>query len=103
MTIGHAMKVDKETQIKADVFDRLIKHLQENTDIQNIDLMITGGFCRNCFYKWYKESADKMGEHISIEESQEKIYGIPYAEFKSKYQKLATPEQLAVFAKIHKK
>lgn len=97
------MSNDKETQIKAAVFDRLVKHLQDNTDIQNIDLMITGKFCRNCFYKWYKEAADNVGEDISIEQAQEKIYGMPYSEFKEKHQTPATPEQLAAFEKIHKK
>lgn len=97
------MSNDKTTEIKAAVFDRLVKHLQDNTDIQNIDLMITGKFCRNCFYKWYKEAADHVGEDISIEQAQEIIYGMPYGEFKEKYQTPATPEQLAAFEKIHKK
>lgn len=94
---------DKEIQIKAAVFDRLIKHLQDNTDIQNIDLMITGKFCRNCFYKWYHEAAESLGEPISITQAQEKIYGMPYEVFKEKYQTPATPEQLAAFEKIHPK
>lgn len=96
------MNNDKETQIKAAVFDRLVKHLQDNTDIQNIDLMITGKFCRNCFYKWYKEAAENLGETISVEQAQEEIYGMPYSEFKEKHQTPATPEQLAAFEKIHK-
>lgn len=92
---------DKTTQIKAAVFDRLVEHLQNNTDIQNIDLMITGKFCRNCFYKWYKEAADELGESITIEQAQETIYGMPYAEYKEKHQTPATAEQLEAFAKIH--
>lgn len=97
------MKVDKETQIKAAVFDRLVKHFQENTDIQNIDLMITGKFCRNCFYKWYKEAADELGEIMTVEQAQETVYGMPYADFKEKYQTPATAEQLAAFEKVHPK
>ncbi|MBS9777375.1 MAG: DUF1244 domain-containing protein [Gammaproteobacteria bacterium] len=97
------MTVDKETQIKAAVFDRLVQHFQYNTDIQNIDLMITGKFCRNCFYKWYKTAAQELGEDVSVEEAQEKIYGMPYSDYKEKYQKPTTPEQLAAFEKVHKK
>ncbi len=95
------MKTDKEIQIKAAVFDRLIKHLQDNTDIQNIDLMITGKFCRNCFYKWYKAAAEELGESMTLEEAQEAIYGMPYTEYKEKYQTPATEEQFAALAKIH--
>lgn len=94
--------MNKETEIKAAVFDRLVKHLQDNTDIQNIDLMITGKFCRNCFYKWYKAAAEELGESVTIEEAQEKIYGMPYSEYKEKHQTPATPEQMAAFEKIHK-
>ncbi len=95
------MTKDKEIQIKAAVFDRLVEHLQNNTDIQNIDLMITGKFCRNCFYKWYKAAAEELGEEMSVETAQEAIYGMPYSEYKEKYQTPATEEQLAAFAKIH--
>lgn len=96
------MTPEKEMAIKAAVFDRLLKHLQEHTEVQNIDLMITGDFCRNCFYKWYKAAADELGEDISIESAQHAIYGMPYAEFKEKYQQPATEEQLAAFAAIEK-
>lgn len=96
------MTTEQENAIKAAVFDRLVKHLQSHTDIQNIDLMITGQFCRNCFYKWYKAAADDLGEDISIEDAQEIIYGMPYAEYKAKYQTPATPEQLAAFNALPK-
>lgn len=89
-----------DDKIKAAVFDKLIKHLQDRTNVQNIDLMITGGFCRNCFYKWYQSFADEMGQPISKEEAQLKIYGMPYEEWKEKYQTPATPEQMAAFQKI---
>ncbi len=93
-------KVDDK--IKAAVFDRLIKHLQDNTDVQNIDLMITGQFCRNCFYKWTKEAADAEGVALSVEEAQAYVYGMPYGEWKEKYQKPATDEQMEAFNRIHK-
>ncbi|MGY8985383.1 MAG: DUF1244 domain-containing protein [Sphingomonadales bacterium] len=80
--------------IEAAVFRRLIKHLQNRTDVQNIDLMGYGGFCRNCFYKWYKEEAENLGEEVSIEDAQEFIYAMPYGEYKKKFQTPATPEQL---------
>jgi uncharacterized protein len=82
------------TEIEAAVFRRLIKHLQTRTDVQNIDLMGYGGFCRNCFYKWYKEEAINLGEEVSLEEAQEIIYGMPYQNYKNKHQTKATPEQL---------
>lgn len=96
-----AKETAKETEIKAAVFDRLVKHLQDNPDIQNIDLMIAGQFCRNCLYKWYHAAAESAGETISIEDAQERIYAMPYADYKAKYQTPATPEQLAAFEKIH--
>lgn len=96
------MTPEKENAVKAAVFDRLVKHLQDNTDIQNIDLMITGQFCRNCFYKWYKAAAEAQGEDISIEQAQETIYGMPYAEYKEKYQTPATEAQLAAFNALPK-
>lgn len=94
------MQSDKETRIKAAVFDRLVKHFQDNTDIQNIDLMITGNFCRNCLYKWYQEAAEALGEPITTEQAQEKIYAMPYDAYKKAYQTPATAEQLAAFEKI---
>ena len=66
---------------------RLIKHLQENTDLQNIDLMNLAGFCRNCLSKWYREEAEKKGITISDPDAREHIYGMPYSEWKDKYQK----------------
>ena len=86
--------MSKKVEIEAAVFRRLIAHLQNRTDVQNIDLMGYGGFCRNCFYKWYREEAANLGEELSIEESQEVIYGMPYGDYKEKYQTPATPEQL---------
>ncbi len=95
------MTLDKDTQIKAAVFDRLITHLQNHPDIQNIDLMVTGQFCRNCFYKWYREAAKELGEDMTLEQAQEIIYGMPYADYKACYQTPASPEKLAALKKIH--
>lgn len=71
-----------DDKIKAAVFDRLIAHLQAHTEVQNIDLMIAGGFCRNCFHKWYKAASEELGQPISKEEAQLKIYGMPYQDWK---------------------
>ena len=74
-------------KLEAAAFRKLITHLQEKTDVQNIDLMNLAGFCRNCLSKWYQEEAEKEGLIISKEQSREKIYGMPYNEWKNKYQK----------------
>ena len=89
--------LSEETRDKLDAaaFRRLLDHLDQNKDVQNIDLMILAGFCRNCLGKWYKAAADKQGVEISPEDARDRIYGMPYAEWKEKYQKPATPEQLA--------
>ncbi|SDE06824.1 MULTISPECIES: DUF1244 domain-containing protein [Kordiimonas] len=88
------MTDEKTTEIEAAVFRRLIQHFQERTDVQNIDLMGYSGFCRNCLYKWYAEEAGELGVEVSKEEAQERIYGMPYADYKEKYQTPATDEQL---------
>ena len=78
---------DNEVLIKAKVLDHLIEHLQKRTDVQNIDLMNLAGFCRNCLSKWYREEAEKKGIEISDPDSRELIYGMPYSEWKDKFQK----------------
>ena len=88
-------KFDKE--LLADVAERLINHLQTRTDVQNIDLMNLSGFCRNCLSKWYLEAAEKKNITLDYNQSRELIYGMPYDEWKSKYQKEATKEQLEGF------
>lgn len=75
----------KEIQSKA--FERLINHLRERKDVQNIDLMNLAGFCRNCLSKWFREEAEKKGVEISDPDSRELIYGMPYSEWKDKFQK----------------
>ena len=86
-------------KIEAAVLRRLLRHLDERKDVQNIDLMNLAGFCRNCLSKWYVAAAAEAGEEVSYEQARERVYGMPYAEWKSRYQSEATPEQLAQFAK----
>lgn len=88
---------NKQTQIEADVFRKLIAHLDNNKDVQNIDLMILADFCRNCLAKWYSASASDHGEDIDYEQAREIVYGMPYSEWKDKHQAKATPEQLEAF------
>lgn len=83
------------TEIEAAAFRALLKHLQSHTEAQNIDLMILAGFCRNCLAKWYSAASDERGEPLSYAAAQEIIYGMPYAEWKTLYQREATQEQLA--------
>ncbi|MEO1885444.1 MAG: DUF1244 domain-containing protein [Methylococcales bacterium] len=91
--------MDNQTQleIEAAAFRRIIKHFQTHTDVQNIDLMNLADFCRNCFSKWYMAEANERGAEIDYDAAREVVYGMPFAEFKEKYQKPATPEQLAAF------
>ena len=85
------------TALEAAAFRRLLQHLQQRSDVQNIDLMILAGFCRNCLSDWYREAAEASGQAMSKDEARERIYGMPFAEWKVKFQKDATPEQLAAF------
>jgi hypothetical protein len=87
------------TELEAAVYRRLVEHLRERTDVQNIDLMNLAGFCRNCLSNWMKDAADERGVAMSKDESRTTVYGMPYDEWRSKYQKEATPEQQAAFAK----
>ena len=82
-------KIDENIKLKIEskVFNRLISHLQNRTDVQNIDLMNLAGFCRNCLSKWYREEAKKKGVEISDMDAREHIYGMAYKEWKEKYQK----------------
>jgi uncharacterized protein len=92
------------TELEAAAFRRLLKHLEhDRSDVQNIDLMILAGFCRNCLADWYREAAAERGEEISKDQAREAIYGMPFAEWKAKYQKEATREQLAAFAAAQKR
>ena len=95
------MQKTTQTEIEAAAFRRLVQHLDENKDVQNIDLMNLAGFCRNCLSKWYRAAAEDKGIVMDYEEAREIIYGMPYPDWKSKYQSEATPEQQAAFAKKH--
>jgi hypothetical protein len=87
------------TELEAAAFRRLIDHLRARTDVQNIDLMNLAGFCRNCLSNWMKEAADQQGVPMSKDESRAAVYGMPYDEWRAKYQKEATPEQKGAFDK----
>ena len=97
------MTIDDKTrtELEAAVFRRLVQHLRERTDVQNIDLMNLAGFCRNCLSNWMKEEADAKGVAVSKDDSREAVYGMPYEAWKAKYQRSATPEQLAAMNKAH--
>ena len=84
--------------IEAAAFRRLLRHLvQERPDVQNIDLMIQAGFCRNCLADWYREAAAGAGVAMTKDEARAAVYGMPFAEWKARHQAEATPEQLAAF------
>ena len=89
------------TELEAAVFSRLVAHLRQRTDVQNIDLMNLAGFCRNCLSNWMKEAADAKGIAMSRDDSREAVYGMPYETWKAKYQAEATPEQLAAMARAN--
>jgi hypothetical protein len=86
-----------EIEIEAAAFRRLLAHLDERKDVQNIELMNLAGFCRNCLAKWYAAAAEEQGESVDYDAARKRVYGMPFAEWKAKYQKEATPEQLAAF------
>ena len=86
-----------DTEIEAAVFRRLLAHLDSRKDVQNIELMTLAGFCRNCLSKWYVAEAGERGQEIELESAREMVYGMPYADWKAKYQTEATPEQKAAF------
>lgn len=91
------MTKQERLEVEAAAFRNLVSHLSSRKDVQNIDLMNLAGFCRNCLAKWYKNAADDMDIAITPDEAREAIYGMPYAEWKAKYQKEATPAQKAAF------
>ncbi len=91
------MTMDLSTELEAAAFRRLLRHLREHPEVQNIELMIHGDFCRNCLAKWYAEAAGERGAAVDYEQAREIVYGMPYAEWKRHFQKEATPEQLAAY------
>ena len=90
------------TELEAAAFRRLVAHLRERTDVQNIDLMNLAGFCRNCLGNWVADAARERGLPLDKEAARESVYGMPYAEWKAKYQKEATQAQAAAFKDSHK-
>jgi uncharacterized protein len=91
------------TELEAAAFRRLLDHLRARTDVQNIDLMITAGFCRNCLADWYREEAASRGLELDRDAARERIYGEPFAQWKAKHQPEATPEQLAAFDAVRQR
>jgi len=89
------------TELEAAAFRRLVAHLRERTDVQNIDLMNLAGFCRNCLSRWYREEAATQGVTIADPDAREIVYGMPYKEWQAKYQREATDAQKAALAKSH--
>ncbi|MFS2153565.1 DUF1244 domain-containing protein [Rhizobium sp. Rhizsp42] len=88
---------EQQTEFEAAAFRRLVAHLRERTDVQNIDMMNLAGFCRNCLSNWYKDAADADGVELTKDEAREIVYGMPFDEWKSRYQSEATPQQKAAF------
>lgn len=95
------MQLDESTRtaLEAAAFRRLVAHLRERTDVQNIDLMNLAGFCRNCLSNWYREAAEEKGLPLSKEESREIVYGMPYEEWRAKYQAEAPDAAKVAFEK----
>ncbi|WP_282343286.1 MULTISPECIES: DUF1244 domain-containing protein [Pseudomonas] len=96
------MTEEQRIELEAAAFRQLVQHLRSRPDVQNIDLMNLAGFCRNCLSKWYKAAADDLSLDVSPEQAREEIYGMPYADWKAKYQKEASAEQKAAFDKGNK-
>jgi len=94
-----AIELDQQqqTQIEAAVFRRLVKHLDERKDVQNIDLMNLAGFCRNCLSKWYRAACEDSGIEVDYEDVRERVYGMPYPQWKERFQEEASADQLADF------
>ena len=99
-----ATPIEAETRekVEAAVLRRLLEHLDARKDVQNIELMILAGFCRNCLSKWYAKAAEEHGVSLSLDEAKETVYGMPYDQWKSEHQQEATPEQLARFEAAQK-
>ena len=91
------MDKSQQTELEAAAFRRLVEHLQTHSEVQNIELMILADFCRNCLAKWYAAAAVEQNIALDYEQAREIVYGMPYNEWKEKYQQSATPEQLAAY------
>lgn len=97
--MSEKVDVDPETrtEIEAAVYRKMIEHFRKNPEVQNIDLMNLAYFCRNCFSKWYRSAANERGIELDYDQAREIVYGMKYNEYKDKYSKEATPEQLEAF------
>jgi uncharacterized protein len=98
-----ATDANTRTELEAAVYRRLVEHLRSRTDVQNIDMMNLAGFCRNCLSNWMKDAADAKGVTMTKDESRELVYGMPFDQWRAKYQKDASPEQKAAFEKASQK
>ncbi len=98
------MNIDEKTrtELEAAAFRRLLEHLRNRTDVQNIDMMNLAGFCRNCLSNWFEEAAKARGAAVTRDEARTMVYGMPYDEWKAKHQAAASPEQQAKFEHSHK-
>jgi uncharacterized protein len=97
------MDPETRTEIEAAVFRRLVEHLRASPDVQNIDLMNLAGFCRNCLSKWYRAAAEERGEVIDYEAARERVYGMPYEEFKRRHQREASADQVQAFEEARRR
>jgi len=88
---------EQQTELEAAAFRRLVKHLRERTDVQNIDMMNLAGFCRNCLSNWYRDAANEAGIPLDKETSREIVYGMPYEEWRARYQREANDAQKTAF------
>lgn len=95
------MEQQTRIEIEAAVFRRLVEHFREHTEVQNIDVMNLAGFCRNCLSKWYAAAAEEHGEHINYDTAREVVYGMPYSQWKARYQTEASAEQKAIWEASH--
>ena len=95
------MEKTTTTELEAAAFRRLVSHLQERTDVQNIDMMNLAGFCRNCMSRWYRQAAETSGIKMKDNEARKIVYGMEYADWKGKFQTDATPEQKAQYKETH--
>lgn len=97
MTDSTEIDQKTRTEIEAAVFHKMVEHFRKYPEVQNIDLMNLSYFCRNCLSKWYRSAANERGIDIDYDQARKIIYGMSYAEYKDRYSKEATPEQLAAF------
>tara|TARA_B100001179_G_C18601516_1_gene410642 strand:+ start:3426 stop:3740 length:315 start_codon:yes stop_codon:yes gene_type:complete len=103
MLYDDKLAMAKKLKIESATFLKILDHLRKNPDVQNIDMMNLANFCRNCISKWYMSEAEKLGKKLTYDEARELVYGMPYSEYKEKYQKEATKEQLDKFNEKNRK